>query len=107
MGPVSVPWTWYGNIGVYLNPRDEGSVWVIDVGTKPETLVNSSVESLGWFLAECSRPRPEMAAGAPAEVRRKGLREIERRMRVIDPRAMREEADTLWPVVIEDALCYA
>lgn len=89
-------------VGIYLNLAD-GSVWeLVPEAASEARFVNSSVEMLGYFLAESSRP-----GGAWQSSDRNAVGEafdtMVCRMRAADPDAFDDEGDNFWSLVIEDA----
>ena len=92
--------------GMYLNPAD-GSVWHLVPDRVPETcLVNTSVELLGYFLAESNRPFGPEVSWSRRDTVRGHFDAMVRRMRDADPEALDPEGGNFWPLVIEDAGYY-
>jgi hypothetical protein len=92
----------YGT-GIYLD-LDDGSIGYLDPERMADTcFVNSSVEMLGYFLAEWNIPwEPEVGRPDPAW-RRAKFDELVRRMREADPEGLDPESGTFWSLVVEDA----
>lgn len=89
-------------VGIYVNLAD-GSVWELVPAQASKTrLVNSSVEMLGYFLAECNR-RNGPWRSAHKDLVRLAFDALVQRLREADPDAFDDEGENFWPLVIEDA----
>jgi hypothetical protein len=85
-------------IGTYLNLAD-GSVWeLVPERAAEASFVNSSVEMLGYFLAEWNRPGGPWKL--PDEEVRAALELLVQRLREADPDAFDDDGANFWPTVI-------
>lgn len=89
-------------VGIYVNLAD-GSVWeLVPEHASEARFINSSVEMLGYFVAESHRPDGPWRSSDRGNVRLT-FDALVLRMRDADPDAFDDGGCNFWPLVVEDA----